>query len=83
METYTLKYPVTWDDKEVTDIEVRRPKGKHIKRVGATSDLGSMMNIAASITDYTPKFYDELDAVDYLGVAEVIGGFLDNGQEIG
>jgi len=77
---YNLKYPVEFDGVTVSEIKISRPKGKHIKKLGGSSKLADVMGIAHHITEYTDGFYDELDAADYLGVAEVIGDFLDNGQ---
>jgi len=82
MEVYKLEYPVEYDNKQVTEIEIRRPKGKHVKEISGDK-MSDLMGIAHHITDYTDGFFDELDAVDYLGVSDVIGGFLQSGQKTG
>lgn len=83
MLKYQLKYPIKWDDKEVIEVEIRRPKGKHLKKLGGNMNMNSIMGIAANVSDYTPAFFDELDGADYIGVSEVIGDFLGDGQETG
>lgn len=80
MKKYTLEYPVNFSNNQVTEIELRRPKGKHLKNIGADAGLGEIMDIAAGCSDYPPVFFDELDAVDYVGVSEVIAGFLASGR---
>ena len=39
------------------------------------------MDIASKTTDFTPKFFDALDAIDCLKITGAIGDFLDSGQE--
>jgi len=77
---YKLKFPVEYDGEKVIEIEFARPKGKHIKKMGADTNLASLIGVACMVTKYTPRFFDELDSIDYVGVGEIIGGFLDDGQ---
>lgn len=69
--------------KEVTEVELRRPKGKDIKGIGKDVSLDDILKIAAKISAYSPRFYDELDAVDVMKISEVVGDFLDSGPQIG
>lgn len=80
-----LEYPIEWgkDQGLVEEIELQRPKGKHIKGINKDVGMKQLLDIASKISGYTPAFYDELDAVDCLKVTEVIGDFLDTGREIG
>ena len=82
-----LDYPLEWateDGKqEVTEVEFRRPKGKDIKGIGKDVSLDDILKIAAKVSKFSPRFFDELDAVDCMKVSEVIGDFLDNGQPTG
>jgi len=79
-QIYVLKHPFTWDNSEVKEVKVTRPKGKHIKKLGASAKLEDLMGIAHHISDFTDRFYDEMDAEDYIGVSEVISNFLDSGR---
>lgn len=85
-----LQYPFKWKtgdgEQLIEKVELRRPKGKHLK--GLTKNVGmfEMFQIAAKVAveDYvTPAFFDEMDAADCMEVTEVIGDFLDNGRETG
>lgn len=80
MIVYKLKYPVEYDGETVTEIEISRPKGKHIKKLGADANLASLIGVAALVTKFTPRFFDELDSSDYVGVGEIIGNFFVDGQ---
>lgn len=82
--TVKLLYPIKWGDEEkVTEVTLKRPKGKHIKRIGRDVNIDELLKIASKISEYTPAFFDELDAVDCLKITEVIGDFLDTGPAIG
>lgn len=74
-----LREKIEWDGEDVSEIEIRRPKGKHLKKLGGSSKLSNMIEIASLCSDYTPKFFDELDGSDYMKCVEVVSGFLDDG----
>lgn len=76
-------YPIKWGDKLVESIELRRPKGRHIKKLGGSSSIETLIGVAVKVSEYTPKFFEELDACDTLKVTEAIGDFLDGGEETG
>ena len=81
-----LDYPVEWGEGGlVKEIELKRPKGKHIKKLGKDVLMENLLTIAAKICvgDYTPAFFDEMDAADCIKVTEVIGDFLESGQKTG
>jgi len=83
----TLKYPIEWatdgTKKEVTEVGFRRPKGKDIKGIGRDVSLDDIFRIASKVSEFSPRFFDELDAVDCMSISEVVGDFLDDGQETG
>lgn len=79
-----LDWPLKWDSDElVTEITLRRPKGRDIKSIGKDLNMADLLAIAAKLSGYTPAFFDELDGADCLKVTEVVGDFLDNGQVTG
>ena len=82
-----LEFPFEWgkDSGFVSEIELKRPKGKHIKNLGKDVLMESLLIIAAKICvgDFTPAFFDEMDAADCIKVTEVIGDFLEGGQKTG
>jgi hypothetical protein len=83
-----LSYPLEWAGaegvkKEITEVEFRRPKGKDIKGMGRDVSLEDILKIAARVSDYSPRFFDELDGIDCMKISEVINDFLDDGQATG
>ena len=79
-----LRFPIEFGEEGfVEEIALSRPKGKHIKNLGKDPSMDDIFIIASKISGYPPSFFDELDASDCLSISEVIGDFLDSGQEIG
>lgn len=75
-------YPIEWGEEGlVKSIELKRPKGKHIKNLSRDIALKHLLEIAGKVSGRTPAFFDELDAGDCFKVSEVIGDFLDTGRE--
>ncbi len=85
--TVKLDWPFEWSGEngkeEITEVKLSRPKGKHLKGIGKDVGMSDMFRIASKISGYTPAFYEEMDAADCMKITEVIGDFLDNGQETG
>jgi len=80
---YKLEYPVHWGDEIVEEIELKRLRGRHVKRISSDADFETIFRLAAKSSGLVPAFFDELDACDCAGVGEVISGFLDNGRKTG
>ena len=85
-----LEYPFVWkqsgEEKEITQIELARPKGKHLKGIGSDPGMSDMFRIASKIAKeswVTPAFFEEMDAADCMQITEVIGDFLDGGTKTG
>lgn len=79
-----LTYPIQWDEEgEVTEIELKRPKGKHIKQLGKDVSMKEIFEIASKISGYTPAFFDEMDVSDCFKVSDAVAGFLDGGPKTG
>lgn len=85
-----FSYPFEWataeGKAEVSQVTLKRPKGKHIKKLNKDINMETLLNLAAKIAvedHVTPAFFDEMDAVDCLKVSEVVGDFLDSGLGTG
>jgi len=81
--TYKLKHPFEWGSEVIDEITFDRPKGKHLKKFGTTMNLGEVIGIAASCSNFAPPVFDEMDAEDYVAVGEIVGNFLDSGRGTG
>ena len=79
-----LSQPIAWDGKTVTDVQVRRPKVKDLRAMerdnkDAASQIDQGVAMAALLTELPIEVIDEMDAVDFAAVSEVIAGFLPPG----
>lgn len=83
MVTYKLEHPFEYDGNRIESLTLQRPKGKHIKNFSTNPSTSDMITLAAKISGQPTTFFDEMDAVDVIGVAEVIGNFLERGQKTG
>ncbi|MCB1498582.1 MAG: phage tail assembly protein [Bauldia sp.] len=76
-----LSQPIAWDGKSVTDVQVRRPKVKDLRAMerdttNAASQIDQGVAMAALLTELPIEVINEMDAVDFATVSEVIAGFL-------
>ena len=78
-----LRYPVEYDGKNIDYLELKRPKGKHLKTLPVNPSTKDMIHLAAKLSGEPTPVFDEMDAVDIIAVSETIAGFLDRGQETG
>jgi hypothetical protein len=78
-----LIYPVEYDGTKYSELEVRRPKMKHLKKMPADPTVDDLMALSVKLTDLPVKVIEELDAKDGMALLGVIGGFLSGGQETG
>ena len=79
MTKYKLAVPVEYDGEQLTEIECKRPKGRHLKHLSAEPSLPEMIMIAVSATGFPRKVFEDLDGYDYVKIGEIYGGFLEVG----
>ena len=80
-KTVRLTQPIAWDGKTVTEVQVRRPKVKDLRAMerdnsAAVTQIDQGVAMAALLTELPVEILDEMDAVDFAAVSEVIAGFL-------
>jgi hypothetical protein len=80
---FDLDFPFEWDGEIISHLDLKRPKGKHIKMLGENPTLSDLLGVASRISGYTHKVFDEMDGSDCLRLGETVAGFLSNGREIG
>ena len=91
--SYALKHPITSKtagDVIVTEIVIRRPKGKDIRAADkASSDLDSTFVLIDRLcqmpdgSDVFPGFADELDVEDVEALGERVAALLPSGPRTG
>ncbi len=78
--TVKLAYPFEWDGKEITEITLQRPRGKHLKKMPSSPGINDLLLLASKVSGHPPVVFDELDGVDVTAICEAIGDFLSSGQ---
>lgn len=76
MKTITLKHPIQFGERTVTELSFDRLKGKHLRKLSAKPTMDDLLGLASKSAKEPPALFDEMDAEDVMSVAEVIGDFL-------
>jgi hypothetical protein len=78
MAKITLKYPIIFNDEQVTEINLpERLKLKHLKAMdNATGEIGRIAALIGSMAELPLSAVDQIDVEDFNIIAEVAGGFL-------
>jgi hypothetical protein len=74
---YTLLEPISFEGREISELQFRRMKGKDIRKVEAMSDrIEQTAFLIGELSGNAPAIFDELDAADIDGLSKVIEGFM-------
>jgi hypothetical protein len=73
--------PISVEDRMVTEVTNRRPKVRDLRalekmREPGSTELDQGIAMAAALCDLPLEAMDEMDAVDFASISEVLGGFL-------
>lgn len=81
----SLEEPYLFGSETISEIKIRRPKGKDYKKMpaGLEDNPGVLLDWAAHLSGHPEVVFDEMDCVDVNRVLEVVGGFFDTGQKTG
>ncbi len=75
--TIKLKYPVTVDGAEISQITLRRPKIRDLESMDKVAgEMKKVVMLIASLAEMAPDQVRELDAEDLGSIAETLGDFL-------
>ncbi len=77
-ETVTLKYAVTVDGSEVTELALRRPTVSDMLMADKAkgSDAEKEVKMFSNLAEVSPEAISALDLADYAQLQEVYRGFL-------
>lgn len=78
-----LTEPVKHGKNEITELELREPRAKDMRKVSLSPTMGEMLDIAATISNNPPSVIDQLCIKDTMKVVEVIGDFLGDSPQTG
>ncbi len=79
-KTLRLHYPVTVEDREISEVTITRPKVKDLKAmdaalVGIKDKLDQGIVMVSVLTGLPPEAIEELDAEDFTKLSEEVAGF--------
>ena len=76
-----LVRPIRVEERMITEVAIRRPKVSDLRameklREPGSTELDQGIAMAAALCDLPMEAMDEMDAVDFAAISEVLGGFL-------
>lgn len=90
MEIYELKYPIkVVDGIDIPSVEIKRPKGKHLKKLpmvaleGSDIPLEILYPFLGKWLNLSLNILDEMDGEDLFHILEVLEPFLPSSPETG
>lgn len=76
-ETVQLEYPFDFKGERVTELTLRRPKMRDLKKSQAfKDDLDKSLRMIADLAEVDPKLVEELDPQDFGRLADIVGEFM-------
>lgn len=72
---YKLKYPVALGEETITEVALRRPKGKDLRAMRDGESVGESLELIGRLCGQPKNVIDELDAIDIQGISEIVDGF--------
>jgi hypothetical protein len=75
--TVKLLYPVKHGAEEITEVTIKPPKGKHLRKyVRQNMSFDDMLNLAGKLSGVSAVVFDEMEAEDCGSVVEAVGKLL-------
>lgn len=73
-----LQVPIDVNGHKYESLEIRRPKGRDLKKMSRTkgSDNERMAAMLCDLAEIPPDVIDEMDGADFIAAARVVGDFL-------
>lgn len=79
---YTLEYPVEYNGEEFTELAIRRPKIRDMKKFDKIKDgMSKSITMLADLADVPPGVIEEMDTADFNAASKVIADFLGVSEE--
>lgn len=75
--THPLAHPITVDGEDITQIELRRPKGADMRKALNLTGAGEITaSMIINLAEVSPKVVDELDGEDFMALSVIVGNFM-------
>lgn len=78
-----LKESVKHGSELISQLEIQRPKAKHIRALPAEPKTGDLLDLAGKLCGQVPSVIDELSIPDAMALLEIVGNFMEPGQKTG
>lgn len=78
-----LVEPIQFGSERITELEIRRPKGKDIRALKGDSSMGDTLDLLGKLCGQPKAVIDELDVVDVQRAGEIVAGFYESGPKTG
>jgi len=78
-----LAYPIDWGDETISELRLRRPKGKDLEHMSAEPTMKELMMVAQKCAKVPRRVIEELDSEDVMELVEAVADFLESGQRTG
>lgn len=82
MDPIKLDHPVTVEGREITEIELRRPKVREARdaRKKHKDPADQEIELVSQLSGLPPAAIEELDIADYSKIQEVLAGFFGSSE---
>lgn len=81
-ETLTLEYPFDFKGEDFSELTIRRPKMRDLKKAeGIKDELKKSVSMLANLAEIAPEAIDEMDPVDFNAASVIIARFLGVSEE--
>lgn len=79
---FQLTKPITFGDETIDSLTLREPVAGDLWdfEVGGKIKIGSVLEVASSISGHPPAVIKKITPADAIRLAEVVGGFFEPGQ---
>lgn len=81
--TITLTEHIKWGEQTITELVLRRPKGKDLNGLSANPTMKELLTIGGRCAGVTQRIIDELDGADAMEVVDAVSDFLEAGPQTG
>lgn len=81
-ETYTLEYPFDFKGEEFTELTIRRPKMRDLRKFeGIKDSMKKAFTMLSDLAEIAPGAVEEMDPEDFNAASKLIAGFLGISEE--
>ncbi len=81
--TLKLKEPIPFGSETISELVIRKPKAKDMRRMPAKPCMGDILDLLGALAGQPKVVIDELGMEDMTAASEVVEGFMPGGRGTG